>query len=173
MKNEISEYEQKAIDFLKLTNAEFKVEFLRNGKYFYNDKYERDIYKITLTRGNRIYSFEFGQSIANSGNWFVKDKNPKFTKSFDDKSRATNWAEKIGNSFNVIKNPNKKEPNSYDVLACLTKYDPGTFENFCDEFGYGTDSKNAEKIYFSVKEEYLNITRLFSDAEIELLQEIN
>jgi len=67
----LSEYEQKAIDFLQSTNTEFKAKFLRNGKYFSDDKDVRDIYKITLTRGNRIYSFEFGQSSANSGEWLV------------------------------------------------------------------------------------------------------
>ena len=43
-----TDYEQSAIDFLKSTNTEFKAEFLRNGKYFPDDKEERDIYKITL-----------------------------------------------------------------------------------------------------------------------------
>ena len=26
-------------------------------------------------------------------------------------------------------------PRAYDILTCLTKYDPGTFENFCSDFG--------------------------------------
>ena len=73
----------------------------------------------------------------------------------------------------MVKNPNKKSPNSYDVLACLTKYDPGNFENFCSDFGYDTDSKKAEKTYLAVKDEYLNVTRLFTDSEIEILNEIN
>src|SRR6185312_12921531 len=30
-----------------------------------------------------------------------------------------------------------KKPTAYDVLACITKYDPGTFSNFCSDFGYG------------------------------------
>jgi len=29
-----------------------------------------------------------------------------------------------------------KRPTAYDVLASLEKYDPGTYEDFCDEFGY-------------------------------------
>ena len=29
-------------------------------------------------------------------------------------------------------------PTEYDVLACLTKYDPGNYEDFCSEFGYET-----------------------------------
>lgn len=63
-------------------------------------------------------------------------------------------------------------PNSYDVLACLTKYDPGTFENFCGDFGYDIDSRSAEKTYHAVVEEYTNLKILFSDEELELMQEI-
>ena len=63
----MSEYTKQAEDFLKKTGTEFKAEFLRFGKYFDDDKEERDIYKITLNRGNRSFSFEFGQSINDSG----------------------------------------------------------------------------------------------------------
>lgn len=55
---------------------------------------------------------------------------------------------------------------------CFTKYDPGTFENFCMEFGYDTDSRRAERIYKSVVREYKAVKRLFGDI-LEELQEIN
>ena len=63
-------------------------------------------------------------------------------------------------------------PTAYDVLACLQKYDVGTFENFCSEFGYDEDSRTAEKIYKAVCKEYLNVCKLWSDSEIEELAEI-
>lgn len=63
-------------------------------------------------------------------------------------------------------------PSAYDVLACLTKYEPGTFEDFCSEFGYDTDSKRAEKTYNAVRDEYLNVSRLFNEDEMEMLREI-
>ena len=63
-------------------------------------------------------------------------------------------------------------PNAYDVLACLTKSDPGTFENFCSDYGYGTDSRNAHKIWRAVTKEWKSIKKLFTDKEIEELQEI-
>lgn len=171
--NTTTDYEQQAIDFLQSTNTDFKAEFLKHGKHFDDDKDERDIYRITLKRGTRFYSFDFGQSLNNSGKWIVKDYNPKLTKVFNDKGLATSYAAKIGNSFNVRLNPNQKAPTAYDVLACLTKYDPGTFEDFCSEFGYDTDSKRAEKTYNAVKDEYMNVCALFNDTEIEALQEIS
>lgn len=63
-------------------------------------------------------------------------------------------------------------PTEYDVLACLTKYDPETFEDFCSVFGYDEDSRKAERIYEAVKEEYQNVAMLWNDSEIEELQEI-
>ena len=65
------------------------------------------------------------------------------------------------------------EPTMYDVLACMTKYDPGTFEDFCGEFGYDTDSRKAHKTYLAVCKEYEGICRLFNTEELEEMQEIN
>lgn len=63
-------------------------------------------------------------------------------------------------------------PDIYSVLACLTKYDPETFEHFCANYGYDTDSRTAEKVYRAVVKEYAAVTRLFGDI-LEELQEIN
>lgn len=65
-----------------------------------------------------------------------------------------------------------EEPTMYDVLACLTKSDPGSFEDFCDEYGYDEDSRNAYSVWGAVCEEWANIEDLFGDI-IEELQEIN
>lgn len=65
-----------------------------------------------------------------------------------------------------------KEPTNYDILSCLQKYDLGTFENFCSEFGYSEDSRTAEKTYHAVCKEYDNVCKIWSDKEIEELQEI-
>lgn len=67
-----------------------------------------------------------------------------------------------------------EEPSLYDVLACLTKYDVGTFEDFCSEFGYNTDSRNAEKTYKAVCKEYDAVCRLFPEEWVRNeLVEIN
>lgn len=54
----------------------------------------------------------------------------------------------------------------------LQKYDIGTFDDFCDELGYSNDSINAQKTYFACQKEYSELTRLFSQKEMEDLQEI-
>jgi hypothetical protein len=131
MTKQISEYDQQAIDFLNKTGATIDVKFSHSGKHFDGDKEDRGIYKVTISRNKREYSFQFGQSIINSG-----------------------------------------APSFYDILSCLTKYDPGLFEDFCSEMGYDTDSKKAEKTYNAVRDEYLNMAKLFSDDELEAMQEI-
>lgn len=129
----LSSYEQQAIDFLNSTNTKFKAVYLKHDYHFADDKQRRDIYKITLSRNGKRYSFNFGQSIAG--------------------------ADEI--------------PTAYDVLSCLQKYDIGSFEDFCGEFGYDTDSRKAEKIYKAVCKEYESLCRLYSDEELQLMAEIN
>lgn len=59
-------FTKQANDFLKATKTTFKAEFIKNDYYFEGDNSTRDIYKCTFKRGNRQFSVEFGQSIANS-----------------------------------------------------------------------------------------------------------
>lgn len=75
-------------------------------------------------------------------------------------------------------------PTEYDVLACLTKYDPGNYEDFCSEFGYETETENesgrltrnpkAYKIWKACCREWEKVKRAFGDGEVlEELREIN
>ena len=71
------------------------------------------------------------------------------------------------------------EPSMYSVLACLTKHDAGSFEDFCSDFGYsqydeetGRTNKQTERTYKAVCKEFAAVERLFSDC-VEELQEIN
>lgn len=77
---------------------------------------------------------------------------------------------KFGSS--IMDSKDNIKPCSYDVLACITKYDPGSFVDFCSDYGYDEDSREAEKTYKAVVKEWENVSRLFSDV-MEQLQEIN
>lgn len=63
MKND---YLKSATDFLRKTETSLKSEFIKNDFYFKGDKEKRDVYKITIKRGERKFSFKFGQSIFKS-----------------------------------------------------------------------------------------------------------
>jgi hypothetical protein len=98
-------------------------------KYFPSDKDSRYVFKITLKKDGRQYTFNFGQSVAEGNN----------------------------------------EPTLYNVLSCLQKYDVGSFEDFCWDFGYDEDSTTAERIYKAVVKEFQAMERLFNSDELELL----
>lgn len=174
MTTQISNYEQQAIDFLQSTGTTFSATFLKNSKHFDNDKEVRDIYMIELKRGSRKYTFNFGQSIMDSQYYQDSIQGRTYTLSGD--CRTGNY--KIHDIHKYLSGSQKLTlvkgiaPNAYDVLASLTKYDCGTFEDFCSEFGYDTDSKSAEKTYNAVVKEYQMVCALWNDTEIEQLQEI-
>lgn len=186
LKNEIellinsSKYE----DACNLVANEFgikiDVKFKINGKHFSCDKENRDIYEITLSKGKRAYTFDFGQSLHCSGQYIVKkslqnkvwvsyNTNGKIYFTLEEFKKIPSFI--VGNG-DIIKNPKFKEPNLYDILTCLQKYDIGTFEDFCSEFGYNEDSKSAEETYNSVVEEFEVMQRFFSDEELEILSYI-
>jgi len=60
------EYIEQAQAFLDKTGTTLEIKYIGNDYYFLDDKETRDIYRFTLTRGNKKYSAKFGQSIANS-----------------------------------------------------------------------------------------------------------
>ena len=65
------------------------------------------------------------------------------------------------------------DPTPYDLLACLTKNDPGSFEDFCSEYGYDTDSRSAMRTYNKVKRDWVKVENFFSQDELNELHEIN
>lgn len=66
-----------------------------------------------------------------------------------------------------------KPPTPYDLLACITKSNPGDFENFCADYGFNSDSRKDYKSYLAVCKEWEKVERFFSSEELEELQDIN
>ena len=191
---EPNEYDEQATAFLEATGTEFKAEFLEHGPHFDDEKESRDIYRVALKRGGREYSFNFGQSTMASGPWALYTWKGKRVfgsdKLTDTGKKAAALLSKMNNNTKVRgrsmrphnpdmpdcveikRNPDFTAPDVYDVLAVLTKDDPDTFEEFCSNFGYDTDSRKAEGVYKAVRDEFLNIERLFNSSEMDMLREI-
>lgn len=172
-------YEKQATDFLEKTGCTMEITFKENRKYFPDDKETRDVYEIKITRGIRVWVFEFGNSIADSefvavyGKRRYKIPSEMRTKSLAEIKRYVrmNLQSDFGTAgADIIIMP--EPPKEYSVLSCLTKYDVGTLDDFCHEFGYDSDSKTADRVYAAVKEEWLNVCRIWNDSEIEELAEI-
>lgn len=157
-------YERQGIDFLLKTKTDFKARLVGHDKYFPEDKQARDIYEIIFTRKDKApFVLRFGASIHDSG--------PSLKEDF----KLTERARQRGAMFPKEGDyeQKRKTPTPYTVLASITKNDPETFEDFCACFGYDSDSRTAEKIYFAVQKEYKEVCRLWDEKERELLQEIN
>ncbi len=180
-------YDEAASLFITSTNTELTIVHDRVGKHFEDDKDERDIYTVTMKRNGRSISFKFGAAIVDREHWTVKDVyttyggNPTVNKvkafgglyNYYDKKEAVQMSLRVNSNLGTAKHHPRKEPKAYSILSCLTKYHPDTFENFCSEFGYDTDSKKAEKTYYAVLKEFADLSSLYSSEELEAMSRIN
>lgn len=108
---------------------------------------------------------------SHNGKHFDSDTEPRDIYDITLKNKTHSYTFKFGQS---IYNSGFYYGNitRYNVLSCLTKYDPETFEYFCGEFGYDTDSRKALKVYEAVCVEWDEVCKLFTDTQIEALREI-
>lgn len=189
MKKEKNKYDLQAEEFCKKTNTKIEIKFSHYGEHFHDDKYMRDIYDIKMIRtfangSKREYSVKFGNSINDSGLKIKYGKNKKLIILPEDKKYLSDpknraelvryirfkfFSDFIGLKADEIIYP--KAPREYDVLTCLHKWDPGSFADFCSEFGY-SDSISANEVYKGCVEEYNNLCALYNPDEMEMLQEI-
>lgn len=176
----MEKYNKLASNFLKATDTTVTTEFLKNDFHFDNDVSTRDIYKVTIKRGNRKFTFDFSQSLMDSQKYIKTYSNGKtvaFTPSGYGLEGITSIRD-VGNYMKGFAYQNRPKlvkghaPTEYDILASLTKHDVGSFDDFCSEFGYNLDSRSAKKIYKAVVKEYNNVCKIWSDDEIEMLREI-
>jgi len=68
-----------------------------------------------------------------------------------------------------------KAPTAYDVLACISPdacFDHETFADFCDEFGYDSDSLTALQTFNRCKAFAKRLQAFFTPAELDQLAEI-
>lgn len=166
----MNEYRKQAVDFLAKANASIKIEF--SGVAInreWKEKEKRNFYDVTITTPLGSMNFDFWDSIHNTEisqmsveEWARKHRLDTYL--YSDRVRAQKQLKAA---------KEEAKPNEYDILACMTKYDPGTFEDFCCDFGYDEDSRTAERIYLAVIKEYKQLSRIFTAEQMEELQEIN
>ena len=175
MKND---YQKQAQDFLTKAKATVKIELAKQQQaplwYKEGENYGL-MYNITIERENKKpFSFNFWDSIANKEAIQLLD-NPTapMTKKNGQKVYEFDFF-----AYSMARREYKKRidageftPTAYDILACLTKYNPGSFEDFCGDFGYDEDSRTAESTFLAVIKEWNETERMFSDL-MEELQEI-
>lgn len=124
----------------------------------YNAQTNKIAKKLGLTL--KVISQKFGK-------YFPSDTDSRFIFKMKLQRGKKSYTFNYGQSIEMGSN----HPTMYDILSCLQKYEVGTFEDFCGDFGYDTDSRTAEKTYKAVCKEYEAMTRLFNQEELEKLQE--
>lgn len=168
-----TEYTKQAEKFLQDANATMKIEFQgRAINTAWKEKELRNLYAVTIATPRGSYTFDFWDSMHNTEitqMTIEQYARKRFRMLWDD---MTHKEQAQARAELAIKQKEAR-PTCYDVLACLTKYDPGTFEDFCGEYGYDEDSRTAERIYVAVQNEYANLKRIFTPEQLEELQEIN
>lgn len=169
MKNE---YTKQAEKFLQDANATMKIELQgRAINTMWKEKQLRNLYAVTITTPRGSYTFDFWDSLYNT------ELTQMTVQEYARKNLRRRWedmtySEKNKASAELAQKQKEARPNCYDVLACLTKYDPGTFEDFCAEYGYDEDSRTAERIYIAVQNEFANLKRIFDPEQLKAMQEI-
>lgn len=111
---------------------------------------------------------KFSATYIGYGKHFADDKQDRHTFRLKLSRGRNSFSVKFGQSIAA----GSETPTAYDLLSCLQKYDVGSFEDFCWDFGYDTDSRTAERIYKAVCKEWEKVSRFFTSEEIEQLQEI-
>lgn len=174
-----TDYQKQAIDFLSRFNLTFQAEFVGktcppfatktpHGKCPTCGDTHGWEWKITLSRGRRQLIFPFWNSFSDTH--------------YEDGAKG--WAEKRLASVErqaLIRNGVAAghgwalPPTAYDILACISSDHncPETFEEWCAEFGYDTDSRRAEAVYRRCKDFAYKLIRFFTSEELAALSEIN
>lgn len=168
----MDEYLKQAKDFLD--GADAKCEIIYGGiarNENWKEKEKRNWYGVTITTPRGKMTFTFWDSIYDteiSAMTFEEYAKKKLKCKVEDMS----YGEKVKAKNDLTRLKAKAVPNEYDVLVCLQKYDVGTFEDFCLDFGYDEDSRTAERIYIAVIKEYKDLTRIFTEEQMEELRKI-
>lgn len=98
--------------------------------------------------------------------YFLGDKEPRSVF----KCRLTRKGKQYTFNFGQALAYPGEAPSMYDVLSCLTKADPGDYEDFCFEYGYDIyNRESSEKIYKAVIKEWDAVNRMFDDCLDDLL----
>ena len=148
-----------------------------------SDEYGYDIYDIFSRNNDFPYSSDYythAEQFARRWDVDLEILGCEYKKHFiDDKEKRHVFKCKLTNKdgeeyefeFGQSLSNGSAEPDMYDILACLTKYDPCTYKDFCAEFGYAGGEDSLET-YHNVKKEWEAVLRLFGPENGKCMEEL-
>ena len=143
MKQEISEYEKQADDFLKKTGTTIDIKYigLTIPEHWGEDEKRHKTYEVTLFKDNLSYSFNFWDSIHNTKTLGAKPSEYDVLACLN-----VDYSDDLKDFCDTF---------GYYLLTDSIK-----------------ELARIKKVYEMVKKETENLKRLFSDKELDLLGEI-
>jgi len=184
-----NQYHAQAEEFLASTGTKVAFEYLGHDSRMLGVAVPTAHFRVTVERAGRSpWVLDFSDSQHDSYEWAKDDRAlPKWgprpqsvygkveTTSRRTPDDAERGAARTGTGVEWAGYRVRQrvpQPHAYDLLACIQKSDPGSFTDFCSDFGYSNDSTRARDTFIAVVEEWQNVKRMFSEAEIERLGEI-
>ena len=92
---------------------------------------------------------------------------------YNGKNTSFLFGDSLQNGYDGIMAADKPQEYKNTILDIIVSdsYTPEDFEDFCQEFGYEEDSRKAYTIFKKCVRQSEKIHKLFSDAELEKLDE--
>lgn len=174
-----TDYEKQATDFLTACNATLTVEYRYTGPYlnFADDNTQRDVYRFIIATPREKYEHLYGDSLHNTQRRIFAHKGPFFSPRVSEAKRLGFYTSSTEIFRQELKDARKRVPSAYDILSCLEKNDPGTFDDFCESYGYDDlplkEYPRVMGVYRHCVEQYRAITRMFTAEQMDKLREIN
>lgn len=172
----MTDYQKQAKDFLETCNAKMSIEFqCVDINQNWHDNSKRNKYRFTIITPRGTMSGDFWDSIHNTeitsmtlDEYFCKKHKMHF------KDGYISEQNKAKKELAILKAT--AIPTEYDILACLTHYDPGTMHDFFSEMGFEIHSVDDAfafmNTYNAVVKEYRDLCRIFTGEQMEMLREI-
>jgi len=133
------------------------------------NNYDKQAANFLRSTGTRL-TIEF----LRKGRYFDTDKEERNIYQFTLTNSAGGYSSTFGSSINATAKGTK--PRAYDILACLDANDPGTFDEFCREFGYDDQPLSTYptvmKTYEAVKAQAEALRVMFTDEQLAALADI-
>lgn len=82
------------------------------------------------------------------------------------------YSEKVKAKNDLTKLKAEAVPDEYNVLACLQKYDVELLKILIQGLDMMKIAERAERVYIAVTKEYKDLTRIFTEEQMEELREI-
>lgn len=168
----MNEYIEQAQNFLKRADATMEIKFIGRSINRNWDDNVRNFYNFTIQTPRGEMHGDFWDSIYDTEiSSMTKEDYAK--RRFKCEYQYLTGNDQLTVRRELAWKQQQAVPTEYDILACLTKDDPGTFSDFCFEYGYSDDSIKARNIYFAVQKEWSDLRRIFTKKQLEELAEIS